>query len=293
MNSLSRQPLASNNADRFAPVGVFDSGIGGLSVVKHLREQLPAENFIYFADTAFAPYGERSTEELIERSIKITGFLLDKGIKALIIACNTATAAAVAELRKRYPQLIIIGMEPGIKPAAARSESKVVGVLATRSTLNSRKFQELSEKLAQETQTQFIPQACVGLVNEIERGDLNSPKLIELLRQYVHPLLEQGVDSLVLGCTHYPFVESQIRQTIKEFDPSKNIYLIDTGDAIARRLQQLLLENQLLNSKPEPKAHTQLEVWSTAPTGTTSTTSTMLGYINEPSTVVKHCTLPD
>ncbi|TXI92774.1 MAG: glutamate racemase [Burkholderiaceae bacterium] len=290
LNSLSQLSTTQKNADRCAPVGVFDSGIGGLSVVKHLRQQLPNENFIYFADTAYAPYGERTTEELIDRSLKITAFLLDKGIKALIIACNTATAAAVAELRRRYPQLIIIGMEPGIKPAAARSESKVVGVLATRSTLNSKKFQELSGKLALETQTQFIPQACVGLVNEIERGDLNSPKLLELLRLYVHPLLAQGVDTLVLGCTHYPFVETQIRKTIDEFDANKNIFLIDTGAAIARRLQQLLLEHQLMCIEKKKESESHLQVWSTAPT---NTTSTALGYIDEPSTTIQNCKLPD
>ena len=237
-----------NHADSNAPVGVFDSGIGGLSVLKHLREQLPFENFIYVADMAYAPYGERSNEELIARSIKITDFFLSMGIKALVIACNTATAAAVKVLRQRHPELIIIGMEPGIKPAAARSESKIVGVLATKSTLLSEKFNQLSQQLSQETQTQFIPQACIGLVNQIELGDLHSEKILELLRLYVWPLLEQGVDTLVLGCTHYPFVSVQINQVINEyFLPEKrNIHIIDTGDAVARRLKQLLQKDNLL-----------------------------------------------
>ena len=192
----------NKHIDRNAPVGVFDSGIGGLSVLKHMRELLPLEKFLYLADSAYAPYGERSTEELITRSIKITEFFLQKGIKALVIACNTATAAAITTLRKRYPNLIIIGIEPGIKPAAARSASKIVGVLATQSTLLSDKFNRLSEQLSRETGTQFIPQACVGLVNQIELGNLNSPEIFRLLRLYINPLLAQGVDSLVLGCTH-------------------------------------------------------------------------------------------
>lgn len=238
-----------NNADSNAPVGVFDSGIGGLSVLKHLREQLPFENFLYVADTAYAPYGERSNEELIDRSIKVTDFFLSMGIKALVIACNTATAAAVKVLRQRHPELIIIGMEPGIKPAAARSESKIVGVLATKSTLLSEKFNYLSQQLSQETQTQFIPQACIGLVNQIELGDLHSEKIFELLRLYVWPLLEQGVDTLVLGCTHYPFVAPQINQVINEFfsPEKKSIHIIDTGEAVARRLKQLLQQENLLH----------------------------------------------
>lgn len=242
----------NKHADSNAPVGVFDSGIGGLSVLKHLREQLPFENFLYVADTAYAPYGERSNEELIARSVKITEFLLEQGIKALVIACNTATAAAVATLRERYPTLIIIGMEPGIKPAAARSESKVVGILATRSTLQSEKFIRLSQLLSLETQTQFIPQACVGLVNQIERGDLNSPAILDLLHQYVPPLLDQGVDTLVLGCTHYPFVATQIKTVIDEYFSKKtraqfrHIHIIDTGEAVARRLQSLLQQQNLL-----------------------------------------------
>ena len=245
----------NKHIDSNAPVGVFDSGIGGLSVLKHMRELLPLEKFLYLADSAYAPYGERSTEELITRSIKITEFFLQKGIKALVIACNTATAAAITTLRKRYPNLIIIGIEPGIKPAAARSASKIVGVLATQSTLLSDKFNRLSEQLSRETGTQFIPQACVGLVNQIELGNLNSPEIFRLLRLYINPLLAQGVDSLVLGCTHYPFVETQIRQVIDEqqqLSARKIIHIIDTGEAIARQLLSLLKDNKLLTISAEP-----------------------------------------
>ena len=280
MTSVQSEPTESNlHANSHAPVGVFDSGIGGLSVIQHLRQELPNEEFLYIADSAYAPYGERSNEELIARSIKITEFFLDKGIKALVIACNTATAAAVAELRQRYPQLIIIGMEPGIKPAAARSESKVVGVLATRSTLQSEKFQKLSSQLAEETHTKFIPQACVGLVNQIEQGDLNSPAILELVRQYVTPLLEQHVDTLVLGCTHYPFVAPQIRAVIDEHLPhtEKTIYLIDTGEAVARRLRSLLERDGLLN-RDHTKAMQHLAAWTT---GQTLTLKRALGFIDE------------
>nr|WP_315472966.1 glutamate racemase [uncultured Undibacterium sp.] len=268
----------NKHADSNAPVGVFDSGIGGLSVLKHLREQLPLENFLYVADTAYAPYGERSNEELVDRSIKITEFFLQQGIKALVIACNTATAAAVSTLRERYPTLIIIGMEPGIKPAAARSASKIVGVLATRSTLQSEKFNRLSEQLGRETQTQFIPQACVGLVNQIEQGDLHSAAILDLLRLYVPPLLDQGVDTLVLGCTHYPFVEAQILQVIREHqaNQSKPIHIIDTGEAVARRLSDLLEKQHLRNLSTQSQKIFQ--AWTT---GEASTLQMALGFITK------------
>jgi glutamate racemase len=270
------------HADNDTPIGVFDSGIGGLSVLKHLRELLPLENFLYLADTAYAPYGERSNEELIERSIKITEFFLQQGIKALVIACNTATAAAVAVLRARYPSLIIIGMEPGIKPAAARSASKIVGVLATRSTLQSEKFNLLSEQLSRETQTQFIPQACVGLVNQIEQGDLQSSEIFKLLRQYVHPLLDQGVDTLVLGCTHYPFVEQQILQVIREHqtDQIKPIHIIDTGEAVARRLSDLLEKQNLRNVNHHEQS--TFQAWTT---GDASTLQMALRFITKNESV--------
>lgn len=294
MISAQSEPKVSiTHANSQAPVGVFDSGIGGLSVVQHLRQELPNEEFLYIADSAYAPYGERSNEELISRSIKITEFFLSKGIKALVIACNTATAAAVAELRERYPQLIIIGMEPGLKPAAARSESKVVGVLATRSTLQSQKFQKLSAQLANETQTTFIPQACVGLVDQIEQGDLNSPAIFNLLRLYVNPLLTQEVDTLVLGCTHYPFIETQIRQVLAENPTSKaqTIHIIDTGKAVARRLRSLLEQKSLLNLREHKQTH-PLQSWTT---GRSSTLKLALGFINEDNCeeIVRNLSLPE
>lgn len=256
-------PSTSEHADKAAPIGVFDSGIGGLSVVKHLRQQLPQERFLYVADSGYAPYGERSEEEIIARSIKITEFFLRYQIKALVVACNTATAAAVAVLRQRYPDLIIVGIEPGLKPAAAISRNQRVGVLATRATLNSEKFHLLREQLSAESQTQFIPQACVGLVNQIEQGDLSAPALIELLRDYVTPLLEQDVDTLVLGCTHYPFVEHLIRLVIAEFQgvrsEEKQLNLIDTGEAVARRLLNLLTARDLLNANGTQ----DLQAWTT------------------------------
>jgi glutamate racemase len=273
----------NKHADSNAPVGVFDSGIGGLSVVQHLREHLPNETFLYVADSGYAPYGERSNQELIDRSIKITDFFLNQGIKALVIACNTATAAAVSTLRQRYPDLIIIGMEPGIKPAAARSESKIVGILATRSTLQSEKFIHLSQQLSSATQTQFIPQPCVGLVNQIEKGDLHSSEILDLLRQYVPPLLDQGVDTLVLGCTHYPFVATQIQTIIQEYfendhiNQARQIHIIDTGEAVARRLHSLLHQHKVLADTIVHSQLTKLRAWTT---GNVETLKLALAFSN-------------
>ena len=272
------------NTDSNAAVGVFDSGIGGLSVLKHLRQRLPHECMLYLADSAYAPYGERSVEELIARSIKITEFFLQHNIKAMVIACNTATAAAVAVLRERYPNLLIIGMEPGLKPAALQSKNKIVGVLATRSTLQSQKFNLLREQLTHELHAQFIPQACVGLVNQIELGDLNASAILDLLRQYVPPLLAQGIDTLVLGCTHYPFVETQIRQVIAEVPgQQKSIQIIDTGEAVARRLESLLGTHHLLRATSLSSAEKTLMVWAT---GNTETLQSAMRFILAPDEMV-------
>ncbi|MBC3863679.1 glutamate racemase [Undibacterium jejuense] len=231
--------------DRFAPVGVFDSGIGGLSVLQHIRHILPHESLIYFADSAFAPYGEKSEADITERCIAVTEFLLQQHIKALVVACNTATAAAIKALRERYPDLIIIGIEPGLKPAATISQSNVVGVLATQFTLQSEKFNNLRAHISAESSVQFEVQACVGLVNQIEKGELRSVATLKLVRNYVTPLLQAGADTLVLGCTHYPFVVNLIEQVIREYQSetqtsTTNIQLVDTGLAVATQLQRLL-----------------------------------------------------
>ncbi|MBY0572493.1 MAG: glutamate racemase [Undibacterium sp.] len=276
MSSLTN----TQHFDKDAAIGVFDSGIGGLSVLKHLRAQLPKEKWLYIADSDYTPYGEKSDEEIIARCIKITDFFIAQNIKALVVACNTATAAAAAVLRQRYPELILVAMEPGLKPAALHSQSKVVGVLATQSTLRSNKFKLLQQTLSQETQVQFIPQACVGLVNEIEKGNLAANEIIELIHRYVPPLLAQNVDHLVLGCTHYPFVAHIIEKLIVEtLGTAHNVKLIDTGEAVARRLAHLLETKKLLGSSGEN------EVLARA-TGSTSTLQLALSFVMDTTDVL-------
>lgn len=249
-------------------IGVFDSGIGGLSVLRHIRQLLPHESLIYFADSAFAPYGDKTEEQIKERSLKIAQFLIDQHIKALVVACNTATAAAINVLRSTFPDLIIIGIEPGLKPAALLSQTKKIGVMATRRTLESQKFKLLRDQLSTEMHVQFCPQACVGLVDLIEQGKLNSTEMHTLLENYIEPLLAQNIDSLVLGCTHYPFALPQIKAIIHSLQEQKktntphSIHIIDTGVAVARRLQKLLEDNQLLNGN-ETKQST-VTLWGTS-----------------------------
>ena len=226
-----------------APIGVFDSGVGGLSVLGEIRTLLPQESLLYVADSGHVPYGEKSPEFIRARSQKIAQFLLAQGAKALVLACNTATAAAIGELRGRYPQLPIIGMEPAVKPAAAATQSGVVGVLATTGTLKSAKFAALLDRFANDVRV--ITQPCPGLVEQIEAGELHSEKTRALLWNLVQPLLAEGCDTLILGCTHYPF----IKPLLGELLPA-NVSLIDTGAAVARQLQRVLAERQLLASGP-------------------------------------------
>lgn len=216
-----------------APVGLFDSGVGGLSVLREVRARLPDEALLYVADSGHVPYGEKSPEFIRERSQKIAEFLLGQGAKALVLACNTATAAAVADLRERYPELPIVGMEPAVKPAAAATRSGVVGVLATTGTLKSAKFAALLDRFASDVRV--ITQPCPGLVEQIEAGELDAPLTRELLQGWVEPLLAEGCDTLILGCTHYPFIEPVLRELVPE-----SVSLVDTGAAVARHLQVLL-----------------------------------------------------
>ncbi|MFO2462350.1 glutamate racemase [Pseudomonas sp. 15FMM2] len=222
-----------------APIGVFDSGVGGLSVLDEIQRLLPHESLLYVADCGHIPYGEKTPEFIRERSRLVAGFFRERGAKAFVIACNTATVAAVADLRQDFPDWPLVGMEPAVKPAAAATRSGVVGVLATTGTLQSAKFAALLDRFA--TDVRVVTQPCPGLVDLIETGDLNSLALRQLLRGYVEPLLEAGCDTIILGCTHYPFLKPLLAQML----PS-SISLIDTGAAVARQLQRLLGEHELL-----------------------------------------------
>lgn len=221
------------------PIGIFDSGIGGLSVLRHIRTQLPDEDLRYFADSGFAPYGEKPEEVVIRRSMAIARFLFNSHCKALVIACNTATAAAIHLLRKTWPEIPIVGVEPGLKPAAAATQSRIVGVLATERTLKSAKFNNLHRVLNQQTGVTFIMQPSPGLADLVEKNERHSARATELVRRYIHPLIEQGADTLVLGCTHYPFLGKVIDNTLAEIGASST-RIIDTGVAVTRQLIRLL-----------------------------------------------------
>ena len=211
-------------------IGVFDSGIGGLSVLNEALRQFPGHEYIYLADSANAPYGERPDEWITNRSLKLCTWLIEEQhCKAVVVACNTATAQAIAIIREHFPNTPIIGVEPGIKVAASLSPKKKIGVLATQSTLSSEKFKLLLESLVGDCQ--FISQAGVGLVPLIELGDLNHPELEKLITNYVKKIIDFGADTLVLGCTHYPFL---IPIIVKNF--GSQLHLIDTSSAIIQQL---------------------------------------------------------
>ncbi|ANY89374.1 MULTISPECIES: glutamate racemase [Pseudomonas] len=230
-------------AERSAPVGVMDSGVGGLSVLAEIQRLLPNESLLYVADSGHVPYGEKSPDYIRQRLRHIAGFFRERGAKAMVLACNTATVAAVADLRELYPDWPLVGMEPAVKPAAAATRSGVVGVLATTGTLQSAKFAALLDRFANDVQV--ITQPCPGLVERIEAGDLDSPQLRQLLQGYVQPLLDAGCDTVILGCTHYPF----LRALLADMVPA-DVAIIDTGAAVARQLQRLLAARDLLAEGP-------------------------------------------
>lgn len=211
-----------------------------------MRALLPAEDFLYVADSGYAPYGERSPEFIRERSLHIANFLIEKNIKALVVACNTATAAAVQMLRDRL-SIPVIAMEPGIKPAVEITRSNVVGVLATAGTLESARFYSLVNRYAGDVE--IVTQPCAGLVERIEANDLTSAHTRELLRGYLSPLLNRGADVIVLGCTHYPFLRPQVEMIVREEAGSMAgdaIAIIDTGPAVAKELKRRLQSSGLL-----------------------------------------------
>lgn len=238
--------LPTSHAPHFAnaAVGVFDSGIGGLSVLKHIHSRLPAENLHYFADSRHAPYGNQSAEFICQRAQTIADFLIEEGAKALVVACNTATAAAINSLRQRYA-IPIIGMEPAVKPAVAVSKNGIIGVLATTGTLQSAQFAALLENYGKHVS--IVTQGCPGLVELIERGELSAPATRAMVAHYLAPLLESGADTIVLGCTHYPFIQPLIAEMI-----GAERQIIETGTAVARQVEQRLHAAGLLNSQAPP-----------------------------------------
>ncbi len=230
------------------PIGVLDSGVGGISVLKHIHALLPHENLMYVADSKYAPYGNKTPEEIIARCMTIADFLIAQHVKVLVVACNTATAAAIGAMRETY-DLPIIGMEPAVKPAAEATKNGVIGVLATVGTLQSAQFAALLESYGRNVRV--VTQGCVGLVECIERGELDAPETRALLEKYLKPLLAEGADTIVLGCTHYPFVKAQIQHIVGE-----NVTLIDTGAAVAKQLKNKLEEKGLLStSREKAKVH--------------------------------------
>jgi glutamate racemase len=216
-------------------IGVFDSGVGGLSVLKHIRAQLPSLPLLYVADSGHVPYGDKTQDYIRERSLVLTEFLVRQGAAAVVIACNTATAAAAAPLRARF-DFPIIAMEPAVKPAVSATRSGIVGVLATVGTIESARFAALLEQYAGDVE--IVTQACPGLVEQVEAGELTTAATRELVARYARPLVERGADTIVLGCTHYPFLRPLITEIVGE-----RVQLIDTGEAVARQVVRRLPES--------------------------------------------------
>lgn len=230
-------------------IGVFDSGLGGLSVLQHLTVTLPAADFIYIADSANAPYGTKQDDFIADRSLQISQYLLQQEVSAIVIACNTATAAAVQHIREQCP-VPVVAIEPALKPASLQSQTGRIGVLATASTLNSTRYQQLARQFTR--QVTCYQQAANGLVEQVEAGALDSRETIRLLENYLQPMLENDVDQLVLGCTHYPFLLPAIRAITGDV-----VTIIDTGKAVSEQLARVLQE-QGINSTEQTCDHVYL-----------------------------------
>lgn len=227
-----------------APIGLFDSGVGGLSVYRELRRQLPHENLIVLADQAHVPYGARPLEEVRSFAFGITRFLVGRGAKAIVVACNTASAAALKDLRTAFPEIPFIGMEPAVKPAAQHTRTRVIGVIATPATFQGELFASVVDRFAQGVHV--ITQTCPGLVDEIEQGHLDGPRVTRILEPALAPLHQAGIDRLVIGCTHFPFVVPVIRRILGEA-----VEIVDPAPAVARQVERVLRERAALNASPE------------------------------------------
>lgn len=229
------------SSHREGAIGIFDSGIGGLTVTQQIMQALPTERLLYFADSAHLPYGQRSLREVRDFSFAITEALLAKGAKIIVVACNTASGAALHELRQGFPDVPFVGMEPAVKPAAETTRSRVVGVIATPATFQSQVYASVVERFAQDVTV--LHQPCPGLVEQIEAGEFDTPRTEQMLRGWLEPMMAKGIDVLVLGCTHYPFVLPLIERIT-----GPEVRVIDPAPAVARQVVRVLQARELQNS---------------------------------------------
>ncbi|MFP9115892.1 glutamate racemase [Flavobacterium sp. RHBU_3] len=230
-----------DNSKSTQPIGLFDSGIGGTSIWREIHALLPNEDTIYLADSKNAPYGPRSKDEIIALSFKNTDYLLEQGAKIIVVACNTATTNAIKEMRAKY-DVPFIGIEPAIKPAATNTKTNTVGILATKGTLSSELFHKT---VADFKDTKVIEQVGYNLVQLIEDGKTESEEVFSLLQQYLQPMVDENIDYLVLGCSHYPYLLPQIKRILPP-----HVKIIDSGEAVARQTKSVLEKNGLLNTTP-------------------------------------------
>lgn len=240
------------SSDPNSPIGIFDSGVGGISVLRAIREQMPEESIIYFGDQGHVPYGSRSMEQIQTFSQAITRFLLQQGAKIIVVACNTASAAALKYLREKFPDVQFVGMEPAVKPAAERTQTGKVGVLATPATFQGALYASVVERFA--NGVELFQDTCPGLVQQVERGNLNGEETRRILRDALLPMLDKNIDTVVLGCTHYPFVIPLIQQIVGE-----SVRVIDPAPAVAKQTGRLLEARGMRNksgSKGQVKFYT-------------------------------------
>ena len=229
-------------------IGIFDSGVGGLSVFREIRKVLPKQSYIYYSDNAHCPYGEKSKEYIIDRARTITRFLLEKGCEIIVVACNTATAAAISTLREEFP-IKFIGMEPAIKPAAQATRTGVVGVLATAGTLKATKYIDTREKWAQDVKiAEHIGQ---GFVELVENGKTSGPEAESIVSASLKPMLDAGADMIVLGCTHYPFLAETINKVAGQVVPGRDITIVDPAPAVAKHLTEVMKQEGISMQSPD------------------------------------------
>ena len=248
---------------RDRPIGFFDSGVGGISVLKKAACVLPQEDFIYLGDSKNAPYGEKSIEEVKELTLKNTRILIDSGIKALVIACNTATSATIEDLRVAYPQMIVIGMEPALKPAVQLKRKGKILVMATPTTLSEKKFSDLMSRYRDRADIESVP--CPGLAEMVENGELSGRKVHIFLKERLSKYSSEKISSIVLGCTHYPFVIGELKRVIAELghsskivdtevaitseDSIDDIFIIDGNLGTSMQLKRKLIEDGILKTE--------------------------------------------